>query len=165
VAEADLLYTGRPIFTVQASGGFTLPPGQYWLAWNLAGQLPLYVPPVSITGQPATGDGLIWLANHWETLPDPPFSAPNYPKGLPFTLHGTTLGCAGLPAWLSVAPMTGTLGLGTQPVDFVFDATGLTVGTYTGAACLESDAGGGSLIRVPVSLDVNWRLWLPGIQR
>ena len=58
-------------------------------------------------------------------------------------------------AWLSAAPITGTIGTGEDAtVTVTFDSTGLAVGTYNGFLCVESDDPVTPLVAVPVELEV-----------
>jgi len=68
--------------------------------------------------------------------------------------------------WLSVSPTGGT----TPPdgytlVDVMFDSTGLVVGTYSGNLCINSNDPITPLVVVPVTLDVEYRIYIPLIMR
>jgi hypothetical protein len=57
--------------------------------------------------------------------------------------------------WLSTDPITGTIAPGgDQVVDVTFDSTGLAVGTYTATLCIESNDYYGTLVQVPVTLEI-----------
>ena len=57
--------------------------------------------------------------------------------------------------WLSAAPTSGTTAPGaSQVVDVTFDSTGMSVGTYTATLCIESNDYYGTLVRVPVTLEI-----------
>jgi hypothetical protein len=57
--------------------------------------------------------------------------------------------------WVSVNPASGTTPPGgTSTVDVTFDSTGLSIGTYDGFLCVDSNDPDESLIEVPVALDV-----------
>ena len=57
--------------------------------------------------------------------------------------------------WASTAPITGTTAaLGMQPIDVIFDSTGLAPGVYTGRLCVSSNDPAQALIEVPLTLIV-----------
>lgn len=59
--------------------------------------------------------------------------------------------------WLSAAPTSGTIAAaGSQVVDVTFDSTGLAAGTYTGTLCIESNDFFNPVVRVPVTMLVEW---------
>jgi len=73
--------------------GLALAPGTYWLDWDAGGTLASgpWAPPISIFGQPATGNGLQFDPNTstWGPLTD----SGNFElQGLPFDVTGTVLG-------------------------------------------------------------------------
>ncbi len=83
--------TNRPVMINQVSVGTTLPAGTYWLEWQVGGS-PYYsgpwAPPITITGQTTTGNGLQSLDNG-NTF-NPVLDNGTYtPQGFPFTLFGT----------------------------------------------------------------------------
>lgn len=168
VPDNDLANTQRPIMRVVVGAGVTLPPGRYWLDWTLAAVSPsTFAPPVSILGAASTGDamqtgpGVVWQATR-----DPIGYLGSHPQGFPFILEGTPVDCAAmLPAWLHATPMTGTLGLGAQPVEVTFDATSLAPGAYAAHACLRTDDPDHPVIALHATLDVAWRTWLPAVVR
>jgi len=75
----------RAIKIVNASAGVTLPPGRYWLDWNITGLN--YAPPITITGDTVTGNARQRLTSGWVNLLDG-----TKPQGMPFQLHGQVLG-------------------------------------------------------------------------
>lgn len=61
VTEPDTgIATNRPIMEAVVTVGASLPPGTYWLDWQIAGTLGSgpWAPPITITGQTITGDAL-----------------------------------------------------------------------------------------------------------
>lgn len=81
--------TTRPLMKQTVTIGVTLGEGHYWIDWQTSGSLSSgpWVPPISITGQTNTGDGLQYNAGAWVTLIDN--GTAQAPQGLPFTLDGT----------------------------------------------------------------------------
>lgn len=69
--------------------------------------------------------------------------------------------------WVSANPTSGTAAAGeTDTVDVTFDATGLSVGVYTGTLCVESNDDDEPQITVPLTLTVEeappgYNLYLP----
>ena len=82
----------RPVMaTVVDMGGVQLRAGTYWLAWQADGSLPSgpWAPPVTITGQTTTGNGLQSTdgdAANWENAVD---SGTATQQGFPFVIRGT----------------------------------------------------------------------------
>ena len=67
----------------------------------------------------------------------------------------STCAVPGDPAWLSVDPLSGTVGAGgEQEVAVTFDSTGLADGTYTTQLCLETNDPARPTVTVPVTLEV-----------
>ena len=57
--------------------------------------------------------------------------------------------------WLSVAPNQGAIdSQSTEAVDVTFDSSGLSPGVYEGQLCIDSNDFYGTLVRIPVSLEV-----------
>jgi hypothetical protein len=85
--------TQRPIMYLEASAAVTLPPGTYWLDWQLGGTLTSgpWQPPITITGEVNTGDALRLGSGEWRPLVDGGIGTP---QGAPFQLH---LACPGPP--------------------------------------------------------------------
>lgn len=75
----------RAIKIVNASAGVTLPPGRYWLDWNITGLS--FAPPITITGDTVTGNARQRGSSGWVNLLDG-----TRPQGMPFQLHGQVLG-------------------------------------------------------------------------
>ena len=58
--------------------------------------------------------------------------------------------------WLSVSPDSGTTGAGgSDTVDVIFDATGMTPGTYEGELCFNSNDAENPLVSIPVEMVVS----------
>ncbi len=87
VLDTDLTNTQRPIMAMVASAGVTLPPGTYWLDWQIGGTLTSgpWQPPITILGQTTTGDALQWVAANgaWQAMVDGTNA-----QGVPFILEG-----------------------------------------------------------------------------
>ncbi|HBX52394.1 MAG: hypothetical protein A2275_06180 [Bacteroidetes bacterium RIFOXYA12_FULL_35_11] len=82
VASAD-----RPIMrSVCATTGLTLTTGTYWVEWTCAGSMASgpWAPPVTISGQPATGNAKQRNGGTWANLMDGTNA-----QGLPFLMYGT----------------------------------------------------------------------------
>ena len=159
--ETSIGATDRPIMaTTVDMGGLFLPAGTYWLAWQTDGTLGSgpWAPPITITGQSTTGNGLQSLggtasfaaANDGGTLTQ---------QGFPFILEGSVGGgdfcdAADIP-WASANPTMGTTAAGgSSDVDVTFDSTGLAIGVYTGTLCIESNDPVDPIVRVPLTLNV-----------
>ncbi len=85
VSETTSMTTARPIMRNTASGGFTLPQGNYWIEWTTGGSLGSgpWAPPITINGMTTTGNALQWLATSWAPVTDVG------QQGFPFQLYGT----------------------------------------------------------------------------
>ena len=80
----------RPIMKVVCNTmGLVLDPGTYWIEFATTGSLASgpWVPPVTISGQPITGNAIQWIGTGWAEL----FSGTTYPQGVPFILNGAAL--------------------------------------------------------------------------
>ncbi|MBK7210698.1 MAG: S8 family serine peptidase [Xanthomonadales bacterium] len=65
-----------------------------------------------------------------------------------------TVSCV-LPSWVSLNPTSGSLGFaGSQVVPVVFDAAGLSAGTYTATLCIGSNATNLPVVTVPLTFNV-----------
>ena len=65
-----------------------------------------------------------------------------------------TVSCV-LPSWVSLTPTSGSLGFaGSQVVPVVFDAAGLSAGTYTATLCIASNATNLPVVTVPLTFNV-----------
>ena len=86
VLDTDLLNAERPIMAVTASAGLHLNPGNYWIEWKAVGSgiNGPYVPPVTIIGQPWTGDALVYT-DAWYSAVD---STTQSQQGMPFVIQG-----------------------------------------------------------------------------
>ncbi len=103
--------TDRPVMALVASGGFLLLPGTYWLDWQADATLPSgpWNPPVTIEGQPETGDA-VQSGDNGESYDEIVDGGSEAPQGLPFVIEGTArgLGAPEVPAlsawgWLALA--------------------------------------------------------------
>lgn len=82
------LATNRPIQWVQAELGLALPPGRYWLDWQLDGDASFdgpYSPPVTRLGQATSGDALVLAGGSASAITD---GCLGTQQGLPFVLEG-----------------------------------------------------------------------------
>ncbi|MEX1311736.1 MAG: hypothetical protein AB1Z65_15025 [Candidatus Sulfomarinibacteraceae bacterium] len=81
--------TDRPVMVVEAAVNTILPPGTYWLDWQADGTLASgpWAPPITITGQATTGNGLQSLAG---AVPYNPAEDPGSmtQQGFPFEIFG-----------------------------------------------------------------------------
>ncbi len=87
--------TTRPIMKVVCSTpGLTLTSGTYWVEFTFDGSLASgpWAPPITITGQATTGNGLQNIAGVWGDFLD---SGTSTPQGLPFLISGTVGGGGG----------------------------------------------------------------------
>ena len=135
----------RPVFGSVATAGTILPPGTYWLDWQVDGDINYtgpWAPPVTIDGQTTTGNALQSVAGVWQPVVDTSLQTP---LGLPFIIEGTVVpdvACDN-PAnvgWLSVSPTSGSnAGSTNTPVTVTFNSTGLAVGTYNANLCVTSN--------------------------
>ena len=75
----------RPLMALSAEVDVALPAGVYWLEMQAAGSMANgpYSPPVSIVGQPVTGNALAYADGAWGALTDALGAA----QGLPFVLE------------------------------------------------------------------------------
>jgi subtilisin family serine protease len=153
--------TQRPIMHVIAEGGFHLAPGTYWVDWQLDGTIASgpWQPPVTITGQATTGNGLQFnpTTGLWAPAND---TGTGTPQGLPFTIEGELADPhpCDTPtdiSWLSVSPASGTTAAGeSSDVTVTFDATGLAEGTHEALLCINSNDPANPRVDVPVTLNV-----------
>jgi hypothetical protein len=160
VRDDDLLNPSRPIMANTVDVGTTLTAGTYWLDWQTAGEgdTEIYAPPITITGQPQTGDAL-WYSSQqggWDNAME--YQARAH-QGFPFIIEGTSQSGSCLPAsdipWLTVNPTSGTTNAGEiSPVALTFDSTALAVGTYTSTLCIISNDIYIPALIVPLTLTV-----------
>jgi len=79
--------TTRPIMKITASTpGLVLNPGPYWVEFGAIGSLasgPWY-PPITITGQNVTGNGVQYNLTFWQ-----PLVSNGYAQGIPFLINGS----------------------------------------------------------------------------
>jgi uncharacterized protein (TIGR03382 family) len=85
VLDTAMTSTARPVMENEATIGTFLAEGTYWVEWSTNGTLSSgpWAPPVTIIGQPATGNGLQNLAGVWGPALDG-----TYQQGLPFIING-----------------------------------------------------------------------------
>lgn len=87
VDETDLMNTDRPVMYIECDLSLQLPPGNYWLVYQMDGD-PSYggpwVPPVTILGTTATGNGLQYTGT-WGDFLD---SGTGTQQGAPFRING-----------------------------------------------------------------------------
>ena len=144
------------VFSAASVPALDLAPGRYWVT---------VFPTMNGVGAGTTANPL-WA---WRTSPDaqvgnaPVLYAP-YDDPLAFQSNPTTLNmsalvqgtvnCA-LPAWASLATTSGSLGFaGSQTVPVVFDAAGLSAGTYSATLCIGSNATNAAVVPVALSFNV-----------
>lgn len=88
VVDFTPLDTTRPIMSITATIGVTLPPGSYWVQWELSGTLGVgpFVPPITIIGQSTTGNGVQSVNGAaWSSVVDGGISTR---QGFPFLIDG-----------------------------------------------------------------------------
>ncbi len=149
VLDTNLTNTDRPIMANTASAGVFLPAGDYWLDWMTDGSAASgpWAPPISILGQPATGNGMQYTGA-WAPADDT-----GYQQGFPFIIEGAG-GAASIPIpWLTETPTQTVLLPGESAIiTLTFDAGVVdALGIYTGNLVL---AGGYMPITVPVQMTV-----------
>jgi hypothetical protein len=152
VNETSSGNTNRPVMKNTVEAGFVLPPGDYWIAWQVDGTLTSgpWVPPITINGQGATGNAYQSLSNgaYAEILD----SGNGQPQGLPFVINGVF---NDLCTWLTLGEFSGiTAGQASSDVTLSVDATGLTPGTYTCDLAVSSNSLSNPVVLVPVTLEV-----------
>lgn len=98
VLDATPTVNNRPVMEIEVRVGKLFKPGTYWLDYWVNTTVPgsAFLPPITITGQDVTGNGLQFIATN---VPPVPFwnplvtAAANYPTGMPFQLCGTVACC------------------------------------------------------------------------
>lgn len=88
-SETAIGATNRPVMAATASGlSIVLPPGTYWLDWQLSGSLASgpWAPPITLIGQAVTGNGQQSLAGTWGPALDGGAAAAA--QGFPMTISG-----------------------------------------------------------------------------
>ncbi len=96
VSETNLGNADRAIMANTATIGTALTEGTYWVEFLFDGSASFsgpWGPPITITGQTTTGDGLRTIGGVWEPLVDT--DGTNTPQGVPFIVDGTVLGGGG----------------------------------------------------------------------
>ncbi len=79
----------RPVMTAIAAVVTALPPGTYWLDWQVDGDVAYtgpWAPPVTIDGQTNTGNALQFVSPAWQPAVDAGLLTA---LGLPFVIEGT----------------------------------------------------------------------------
>ena len=79
----------RPVFVLDNSAGVILPPGHYWIDWQVDGDINYtgpWQPPVTIDGQTSTGDAQQMVGGVWQPVVDAGLQTP---LGAPFIIEGT----------------------------------------------------------------------------
>lgn len=79
----------RPVMTAFAAVVTTLPPGTYWLDWQVDGNATYtgpWAPPVTIDGQTTTGNALQFVTSAWQPAVDAGLQTA---LGLPFVIEGS----------------------------------------------------------------------------
>jgi hypothetical protein len=164
VAEDNLGGTTRPLMYADSEAGLHLPPGTYWLDWQLAGsglQGP-WQPPVTILGEATTGNARHLQPTGWNDMMD---EDTDTQQGAPFQLWLETpaVSCDDPSAvsWLSLSLDNGlTPSGGSAEVVLTLDSTGLTAGLYTATLCILSNDPDAPLSILPVSLTVSQMRYL-----
>lgn len=159
VRDDDVLNTRYPIMINTVEVSTTLTAGTYWLDWQTAGSenTSIYAPPITITGQPETGDALWYTPEGaWDNAME--YQARAH-QGFPFILEGTSQSGSCLPttdiSWLTVNPVSGTTNAGeNSSVALTFDSVGLPVGIYTSTLCITSNDIYVPALIVPLTLTV-----------
>jgi hypothetical protein len=130
----------RPIMSASANVNVYLPPGQYWLVWALAGQLPdgPWAPPITIPGVSATGNGLYLESTGWAPARD---RGTFTQQGFPFVIDGSLPGGGSGPA-LTVATNATTFRVGDRMVV----SAQLTAGSSLVDAYVVFDLPGGAVL-------------------
>lgn len=92
VTATALTGSTRPIMNLDANLDLNLNPGSYWVDWAASGTIASgpWAPPISIPGQPATGDALQFSvsAGTWSPIVD---GGSTQPQGLPFEIRGAVV--------------------------------------------------------------------------
>jgi hypothetical protein len=87
VTDTTLGSTTRPIMRNVLDVEVSLKRGIYWLDWTVDGSLPSgqWAPPITISGQGATGNALQYLPSSWDNVEDNGLQ-----QGFPFILYGNS---------------------------------------------------------------------------
>ncbi len=87
--ESEPTDATRPVMTAVTAVVVTLPPGTYWLDWQVDGNATYtgpWAPPVTIDGQTTTGNALQFATGAWQPVADAGLLTA---LGLPFVIEGT----------------------------------------------------------------------------
>lgn len=154
----------RRIQEVIAPINVTLPAGTYWVEWGFTGTSTSgpWQPPITIAGQPATGNGLQRNGTAWTNIVDGTNA-----QGLPFILYGaagaacpvqppTNPSPANNASNVSITPgnATWTNGAGTTRVKVFFGPVGNVQQVYSGPAISQFAIPG----PLQYSTTYNWRV-------
>lgn len=99
--DTDPTATNRPIMASTSHIGTTLTAGEYWIVWQSDGSLASgpWAPPITITGQIGTGNGLQYYLDVWSPVVD------LEPQGFPFIIEGVHPTPVEEATWSSVKAM------------------------------------------------------------
>ncbi len=149
--------SARPIMASTVAADTFLSPGTYWLDWLSQGSSSFsgpWAPPIVISDVITTGNSLQLSGGVWSAVTDTSSggNGTHAPQGFPFYITGQVSDCT-QPAWVSVNPISHTLGAGmAEQVTVTFDSTGLGAGTYTGELCFTSSDSKTPFLRLPITL-------------
>lgn len=155
----------RPVMASTASAGFTLTPGTYWIVWKCAGSLASgpWAPPITVTGQAVTGNGLQYTGGVWQNALD---GGALTQQGFPFLIYGSSGDDC---PWLSVTPFSGAVPPGGGAnASLNIDAAALSPGTYICNVLISNNDPDETQLTVPVQLIVtnglaaNLKIFLEG---
>ncbi len=172
-AESAIGDTNRPIMYLDGEAGLYLPPGTYWLDWQLDGSLfqGPWQPPITILGEATTGNARHLTPTGWTDLVD---EATETQQGAPFQLWLETAAenCDDPTAvsWLTLSQDNGVTPDHTPSmIEATLDSTGLAPGVYTATLCIISNDPVNVVVQVPVTLTVSassgHQLFLPLVTR
>jgi hypothetical protein len=88
--------TDRPVMrNVATTNDLNLPPGTYWIDFQVIGTLSSgpWAPPITINGQSTTGNGLQRVSTGWQNLED---NGSLTQQGIPFIIYGSKANTQGI---------------------------------------------------------------------
>jgi hypothetical protein len=150
------------------TGGFHLPPGTYWIDWQMDGTLASgpFVPPVTILGQTTTGNARQWLnGGDWNPVHD---TGTGTPQGLPFILRGYIACELGDHPNISLPVSSGSVQPhSSEGVPVLFDSHGLSISSSEHAfLCLFSTDPLNAVLGLPWYLYVtDYKIFMPELVR
>ncbi|MBK8986370.1 MAG: choice-of-anchor J domain-containing protein [Chloroflexi bacterium] len=157
-AESNSGSVERPIMYVDGDASLHLPPGSYWLDWQLDASLnnePWQVP-ISILGEVTTGNAQQLRVSGWVDLVD---DGTGTQQGAPFQLWlDAPTGCEDPTAvsWLSLSQNNGVTSNGNPtPIEATLDSTGLAPGVYTTTLCIVNNDPINAVAQFPITLTVS----------